>query len=171
MDKKEQKQFHLDKTLKGFTYNVIGVTLPFLLSLLPIILFGKYHAVVNFLDQGEFLLFSAGLYTTSFFLYEENSTSVVKKTDKILKNLSLWLLVICAALYAIIYCVELFVQFKISVDLIFLRLFSLALFGIAVWSVFRSIYIDYQKLIPNIDVQKKSGSDVEDIMSQLPKEK
>lgn len=165
---KKKKSDHLERTIKGFTYNIGGVILPFILSLLPIILFSKYEAIWEFLDQGEFLLFSAGLYTTSFFLYGENSNSITKMTDKILKNLSLWLLIVCAALYAIVYCIDLFHGFHLDVNLLFLRLISVCLFGLAALSVYRSLYIDYLKIIPSVDVQKKSKSDVDDIMNQLP---
>ena len=72
MRMESQKKIHLEKTLKGFTYNVLGVILPFILSLFPIFILGKYEAIWTFLDQGQFLLFGAGLYTSSIFLFDEN---------------------------------------------------------------------------------------------------
>lgn len=169
MNNQINKKFRIEKTWKGFFYNIGGVVLPFILSLLPIILFRKYEAIWEFLDEGQFLLFSAGLYTTSFYIYGENSNSVVEKTDKILKNISVFFLIICSAFYAVIYCIELFHNFPIQINTAFIRVASAFLFVGAVWSVFRSLYIDNLRTIPSVNITEKSKSGVDDIMNQLPK--
>ena len=58
-----QKAIHFEKTLKGFSYSVLGY-FTFILSLIPIIILKKYDAIYTFLDQGQFLLFGAGLYNS-----------------------------------------------------------------------------------------------------------
>lgn len=171
MNNSDKRKLHREKTWKAFFYNIGGVILPFILSLLPILLFNRYEAIWEFLDEGEFLLFSAGLYTTSFYIYGENGNSVTMKTDKILKNVSVLLLIVCAAFYAVIYCVKLFHNFPLDLNTPFLRIASILLFIGAVWSVYRSLYIEYLKIIPRINVPEQSKSNVEDIMSQLPNEK
>jgi len=164
----EKNTIHIEKTLKAFFYNIGGVILPFILSLFPIILFNKYDAIWEFLDEGEFLLFSAGLYTTSFYIYGENTNSIKEKTDKILKNISVLLLILCATLYAVIYCIKLFHNFSLNLNTPFLRIISILLFSGAVWSLYRSLYIDYLKATPQVNITEENKANVDDIMKQLP---
>lgn len=161
------KKSHLEKTFKAFSYNILGVILPFILSLLAILVLKKYAAIWSFLDQGQFLLFGAGLYTTSIFLFGENRVSISKKRDKIMSNLSFWLLIVCSALYAIIYCLDLVKSDAFSVNTTFIRFSSLLLFSISIFSVYRSLYIDFLSSYPDIDVKGKSKEGVEDIMKNL----
>ncbi|MDP2235401.1 MAG: hypothetical protein Q8J88_03100 [Bacteroidales bacterium] len=164
---KNQKRIHLEKTIKGFSYNVIGVILPFILSLIPIFILGKYNAIWTFLDQGQFLLFGAGLYTSSIFLFGENGQSIRRATDKILSNLSLWFLIICSAFYAIIYCLDLINNDSYSMNTAFIRWASILLFAVSVFSVYRSLFIDFLKSYPEVDIKEESKKGVDNILKQL----
>ncbi|HKR05648.1 MAG TPA: hypothetical protein VJY62_13520 [Bacteroidia bacterium] len=162
-----QKRIHLEKTIKGFSYNIIGVILPFILSLIPIFILNKQDAIWKFLDEGQFLLFGAGLYTSSIFLFGENRDSIRKTKDKILSNLSLWFLIICSSFYAIIYCLDLINNTTNVLNTYFIRCGSLFLFVISVISVYRSIYIDFLKSYPEVDIKEESKKGVDDILKQL----
>lgn len=162
-----QKKIHLEKTIKGFSYNIMGVTLPFILSLIPIFVLNKYDAIWTFFDEGQFLLFAAGLYTSSIFLFGENKQSIVKTKDKILSNLVMWFLIISASFYAIIYCLNLIENKSFVLNIFFIRGTSTFLFIVSVFSIFRSIYIDFLKSYPEIDIKKESKKGVDDIINQL----
>lgn len=163
----QQKKIHSDKTLKAFSYNVLGVILPFILSLLPIIILGQYVAIWSFLDEGDFFLFGAGLFTTSVLLFSENNSAIRETQDKLLSNLSFWLLIICSAFYAIIYCLNIVNRNDLKLDLYFIRWSSLILFSIAVYSVYRSLYIDQLRTYPQVDVKKISKEGVDEILKNL----
>jgi len=162
-----QKRIHLEKTIKGFTYNVIGVILPFILSLIPIFILSKYDAILTFLDKGQFLLFGAGLYASSIFLFGENRSSIRKTKDKILSNLVIWFLIICSTFYAIIYCLDLINNSAYSLNTGFIRGASIVLFIISVISIYRSIYIDFLKSYPEVDIKEESKKGVDNILKQL----
>jgi hypothetical protein len=162
-----RKAIHFEKTLKGFSYNVLGVILPFILSLIPIVILKKYDAIYTFLDQGQFFLFGAGLYTSSIFLFGENKSSIRKLRDKLLSNLSFWLLIISSAFYAIIYCLDLLKELGFSLNIFFIRASSFILFGIAVISIYRGVFIDFLKTYPEVDVKEESKKEVDHIMDQL----
>jgi hypothetical protein len=162
-----QKRIHLDKTIKGFSYNVIGIILPFILSLIPIFILGKHNAIWTFLDKGQFLIFGAGLYTSSIFLFGENRHSIRRTKDKILSNLSLWFLIICSAIYAIIYCLDLINNESYTMNTTFIRWASILLFAISVFSVYRSLLIDSLKSYPEVDIKEESKKGVDNILNQL----
>ena len=163
----DQKRIHLEKTIKGFSYNVIGVILPFILSLIPSFILGEYNAIWTFLDQGQFLLFGAGLYTSSIFLFGENKQSVRRTKDKILSNLSFWFLIICSAFYAIIYCLDLINREANLMNTAFIRWTSILLFVISIFSVYRSLFIDFLKSYPEVDIKEESKKGVDNIIKQL----
>lgn len=163
----QQKKTHWEKTMKAFSYNVLGIILPFILSLLPIVVLRQYGAIWSFLDEGDFFLFGAGLFTTSVLLFGENNISIREKQDKVLSNLSFWLLIICSAFYAIIYCLNIVNKDELRLDLYFIRCSSLLLFSIAVYSVYRSLYIDQLRTYPSIDVKKVSKEEIDDILKNL----
>lgn len=167
MDDQQIEKIHIEKTLKAFSYNVLGVIFPFILSLLPILILRQYAAIWSFLDEGDFFLFSAGLFTTSIFLFSENNPSINEKSDKLLSNLSLWLLIICSAFYAIIYCLNIVNRDDLKLDLRFIRCSSLILFSIAVYSVYRSLFIDQLRIYANVDVKKSSKEGVDEILKNL----
>ncbi|ACF10803.1 hypothetical protein Cpar_0380 [Chlorobaculum parvum NCIB 8327] len=162
-----QTRIHFEKTLKGFSYNVIGVILPFILSLIPIFVLGKYNAIWTFLDQGQFLLFGAGLYTTSIFLFGENQASIRHDIDKILNNISVWFLIICSSFYAIIYCLDLIKHDALSINTSFIRWTSVLLFFVSIISVYRSLFIDFLKTYPDVDIKEESKKGVDNILKEL----
>ena len=118
-------------------------------------------------DQGQFLLFGAGLYTSSIFLFGENKGSIRKLKDKLLSNLSFWLLIISSAFYAIIYCLDLLKEQAFSLNIVFIRVTSIILFSIAVISIYRGVFIDFLKTYPEVDVKEESKKEVDHIMDQL----
>ncbi len=162
-----QKTVHLEKTVKAFTYNLMGVTLPFLLSLIPIFILSKFESLWVFIDQGNFLLFGAGLYTTSLYLYGENANSIKLTKDKVLFNLSLWLLIVSSAIYAIIYGLTLIPELTIKLNLGFIRLMSFLLFSVSIYSVYRSLFVDILKTYPDVNIKEVSKKGVDDILSKL----
>ncbi|MET3978517.1 hypothetical protein ABIB62_001086 [Mucilaginibacter sp. UYP25] len=160
------KKNHLQKTIKALSYNVLGVILPFILSLIPILILKKYDKIEAFLDEGEFLIFAAGLYTGALFLFGENSNSIKKGYDKFLSATCLWLLIICSSSYAIIYCLQILDVFK-NIDLSFIRIYSIIIFSIAVLASYRSVFIDFLKIYPQIDVEQISKQDVDNIVNNI----
>lgn len=160
------ENIHLEKTWKSFFYTVIGVTLPFLLSLIPIITLSEYKKIVSFLDDGQFLLFGAGLYTSSHFLFTENSKSVKLKKDKVLCNIVFWALIFCSSFYAILYLVQI-IDYKSTINLLFVRIGSVILYFLAIYSIYRGIYVDSLKVYPEIDIKKETKQEVDNILDQL----
>lgn len=162
-----QKRLHLEKTIKAFSYNFMGVTLPFILSLISIFILSKFESLWAFVDQGNFLLFAAGFYTSSLYVFGENQNSLREKKDKILLNLSLWLLIISSAIYAIIYGLTLTSNLHTELNTCFIRLMSFLLFVVSAYSAYRSIFIDLLKTYPEVDVEKESQKGVDDILNDL----
>jgi len=154
----------LHRTLKVFFYNVLGVILPFLLSLIPMFILSKTEEISSFLDQGQFFLFSAGLLTSSILMFGENRDFIKTDFDKFLNFISFWLLIFCSAFYAIIYCLSLI---KIPMYTAFIRSSSIILFIIAIVSIYRSVFIDSIKIKPKIDVKKESDNEINSIMETL----
>lgn len=164
----EKKKNHIEKTIKGFSYSVLGTILPMILATIPALLFNEGGKLWKFLDEGEVLLFGAGLFTSALFLFGENKPSLKKRGDKILSNLSLWLLIVCSAFYAILYTVEIFGDEYLSkMNYLFIRCTSVALFLISMIAVYRSTFIEFKKVYTYVDVKKKSEAGVEGIMDQL----
>jgi hypothetical protein len=145
----------------------MGVILPFILSLFGIMLFGKYEAIWTFLDQGQFLLFGAGLYTSSIFLFQENKKSVRQTKDKVLSIASVWLLIFCSGLYATIYSYGLLDNVSDTMNAIFIRITSVIFFIISLVSVYRSLFIDFLKVYPDVDIKDESKKGVDNILKQL----
>ncbi len=163
---KDQKTIHLEKSIKTFSYTFGGTILPLIIALFAMLLLNRNSEFWKFLDKGDVLIFSAGLYSTAWFLFSENSTSVRDKKDKILWNLSILFLIICSALYAIVYSVSITQNSETILNIGFLRTVSCILFAISTIAVWRSIFID-QKKFPSPDIQASSASGVSDIMDQL----
>lgn len=160
------KQNHLEKTWKSFSYSVLGITLPFILSLIPILILKDYQEILAFFDDGQFLIFGAGLFTSSYFLFTENYKSIEKKRDKFLSNFCFWALIICSSFYAIIYCLKIS-EINLKVDLVLIRSSSIILYLVAIYTIFRSIYIDSLNTYPEVDVKAESIKEVDNIIGQL----
>lgn len=153
------------KAIKTFAYTIGGTLLPLVIAFFALPLFDKTSEFLKFFDKGDFLIFSAGLYTTAWLLYSESAAFIKEKKDKILSNLSILNLIICSAIYAIIYSFNLAHNEKYVVNLVFLRIASLSLFVISVFAVWRSIYIN--KLYTETDARASSNTEVQDIIDQL----
>ncbi|WP_299579537.1 hypothetical protein [Mucilaginibacter sp.] len=166
MDPTNKPRFQ--KTLKIFFYNVLGIILPFLLSLIPIMILNKTDMIYSFLDQGQFFLFSAGLLTSAILIFSENRSAIKLNFDKFLDFISIWLLIFCSAFFAIIYCLSLIdLPPCYPIAKWFIRSTSLILFIIALISIYRSVYIDSIKVNAKVDVKTKSANEIESLMGKL----
>lgn len=162
----EQKEPNAtQKAIKSFAYTIGGTLLPLIIALFALPLMDKTSEFLKFFDKGDVLIFSAGLYTTAWLLYSESAAFIKERNDKILSNLSILFLIICSAIYAIIYSFNLAHNGQYEVNLLFLRISSSLLFAISVLAVWRSIYIN--KLYSETDTRSSSNSEVQDIMNQL----
>jgi len=170
---KTKLQEHKDKTQIGFFYSIAGVTLPFLLSLLGIAMINKYEFVVSFVDDGQFLLFSAGLLTSAYYILrdEENQRSLAKssiKNKKVLNHATVLLLIVSSVMYALLYFVQIS-DAAINLNVWFIRASSLLLFSFSCYASYNSIFVDFLKVYPPVDVKKESTMGVNNIMDQLGK--
>lgn len=162
------KKNHLEKTFKSFSHSVLGITLPFLLSLIPIFIVKDYCQIMTFLDDGQFLIFGAGLFTSAYFLFTENYKSVIKRRDKLLSGICFWAIIACSAFYSILYALKI-TKFNLPIDFVLIRLSSILLFVLAMYTFYRSIHIDFLKLYPEVDVKAESVKEVDSIIDQLNK--
>lgn len=163
----KNKDIHLERTNKRFISNVMGVTLPFILSLFPIILLKKYSYIFSFFDDGQFLIFGASLFTISLFLMNDNRPSIVKKSDKRINNLLFWALIFCAAFYAIIYTLNL-IEYEGEIATYFLRISSIGLYLFAIYALYRSVYLDILRS-PSVDISMGNKTDIDEIIKKLEK--
>jgi Kef-type K+ transport system membrane component KefB len=171
MDNSTIKKQHKEKTLTGFLYSIFGVTLPFLLSLIGILMIKKYENIVSFIDDGQILLFSAGLLTSAYYIFreEENQRSLKKsnlKFDRLISHFTIVFLIISSVMYAILYT---FSISKVDFDLStwFIRITSVIIFCFAIYAAYSSTYVDFLKVYPVVDVKKESTKGVKDIMDKL----
>ena len=154
----------MEKSLKSFFYNLSGVILPFLISLLVLSFFMKLDMISSFLDEGDTLLFSAGLYTTSWYMFNENKHKTRTSFDKVLSHLTLLFLIFSSSLYAIVYSRALLIGYQIPYSIPFIRISSSVLFTVSIIALYRSTYIA-ENPVPNIE--GTSASDVKEIMDEL----
>ncbi|MDA3945048.1 MAG: hypothetical protein PF694_16080 [Bacteroidetes bacterium] len=164
-------RLHNEKTWTGFLYSIFGVTLPFILSLIGILIIKKYEHIVSFIDDGQFLLFSAGLLTSAYYIFrdEENQRSLNKsalKIDRLTSHLTIIFLIITSVMYAILYSIGIS-HSSIDLNVWFIRIASVLIFSFAVYASFSSIYVDFLKVYPNVDIGKESKKGVSDIMDKL----
>lgn len=162
---------HHEKTWTGFFYSFFGVTLPFFLSIIGIFIFRKYDHIISFIDDGQFLIFSAGLLTSAYYIFndEENKKSLKKtnlKFDRVVSHLTIGFLIVTSAMYAFLYTIEIsYTSFDLNVW--FIRIASLMILGFAIYASYSSIYVDFLKVYPDIDIEKESKKGVKDIMDKL----
>jgi hypothetical protein len=162
---------HNEKTWIGFFYSIFGVTLPFILSLIGILIIGKYDHIVSFIDDGQIFLFSAGLLTSAYYIFsdEENQKSLKKlplRHVKLVNHLTIAFLIVTSVIYAILYSIGIS-HSNIDLNTWFIRISSVIIFAFATYASFSSIYIDFMKVYPVIDVERESKKGVEDIMNKL----
>lgn len=164
-------KLHNEKTWTGFLYSIFGVTLPFILSLIGILIIKKFEHIVSFIDDGQFLLFSAGLLTSAYYIFrdEENQRSLKKsvlKFDRLTSHLTIFFLIITSVMYAILYSIGIS-HSAIDLNVWFIRIASVVIFAFAAYASFSSIYVDFLKVYPDVDVKMESKKGVSDIMDKL----
>lgn len=157
---------HFEKTIKGFSYNVLGVILPFILSLIAILILRKYEKIWAFIDDGNLFLFGAGLYTASIYLFGENKNEIKEGIDKFLSNLSFWFLIISSAFYCIIYCLMLLDKSKVANE-VFVRTCSILFFLLSTIAMYRSVSIDALKTYQDVNIERENQKGVADILDKL----
>lgn len=162
---------HSVKTWTGFLYSIFGVTLPFILSLIGILIIKKYEHIVSFIDDGQILLFSAGLLASTYYILrdDENQKSHKKSPLKgigLVNHLTIVFLMISSVMYAILYSFGIS-RASIDLNIWFIRISSVIIFLFSAYASFSSIYIDFLKVYPIIDVKKESTQAVQDIMDKL----
>lgn len=168
---KSINNLHSEKTLTGFFYSIFGVTLPFFLSLIGIMMINKYEVVISFIDDGQILLFAAGLLTSAYYIFrdEENQKSLKKSTIKgagLVSHLTIVFLIFTSVMYAILYTLGIS-NSALDINVWFIRLSSIIIFGFAIYAAYSSIYVDFLKVYPIVDVKAASTKGVKDIMEKL----
>lgn len=178
MTDNEFKKWHSRKTWRSFFYSLIGVTLPFFLSLICIIMIRKYEFIISFVDDGQFLLFSVGLLTSAFYIFREDEnqkeirdlTLTIRGKSFRLENLGdfiMFFLLFSSVIYALLYTFTLIDISFLPVNIWFVRIASLLIFGFSLFSIFKGIQVDYYNKSPKVDIQKESKKGVDDILQQL----
>lgn len=162
---------HREKTWTGFLYSIFGVTLPFLLSLIGIMMIKKYEHIISFIDDGQILLFSAGLLTSAYYIFRdsENQMSLKKSAlsfDRFVNHLTIVFLIITSVMYAILYSISIS-HTSIDLNMWFIRISSVLIFIFAIYASYTSIYVDFLKIYPIVDVKKESTQAVNDLVDKL----
>ncbi len=164
------KKLHKEKTWTGFLYSIFGVTLPFFLSLIGIVMITKYDYVISFIDDGQFLLFAAALLTSAYYIFRDNenqkSLRKSKRGDRLVSHLTIIFLIFTSVMYAILYTIGIS-NSEFNLNIWFIRLSSIVIFGFAVYATYISTYIDFLKVYPIVDVKKESTQEVKNIMDKL----
>ncbi len=170
-------KLHTEKTWTGFFYSLIGVTLPFTLSLIGILIIKKYDFIVSFIDDGQILLFAVGLLSSAFYIFrdESNQKSLKKaklKIDRLISHFTILFLIVSAVMYAIIYSFTLMeteatIATDITINTWFIRISSVLIFIFALYASYSSIYVDFLKVYPIVDVKKESTKGVKDLLDKL----
>lgn len=178
MTDNEFRNWHSRKIWRSFFYSLLGVTLPFFLSLIAIFTISKYEFIVSFLDDGQILLFSVGLLTSAFYIFREddNQKEVQKlklniaKREIRLENLGdfvMIFLLFSSVIYAILYIFQIITP-AIAINIWFIRIASILIFLFSLFAIFQGIRVDYLNKVPKVDVRKESEKGVNDILDQLP---
>lgn len=169
--KDEIKKIHAEKTWTGFLYSIFGVTLPFFLSLIGILIISKYDYIISFIDDGQILLFAAGLLTSAYYVFrdEDNQRSLKKselKLYRLISHLTIIFLIFTSVTYAILYTIVIS-NSEFNINIWFIRLSSFVIFLFSAYAAYSSIYVDFLKLYPIVDVKKESTKGIENIMDKL----
>jgi len=165
------KKLHKEKTWIGLLYSIFGITLPFFLSLIGIMMINKYEFVISFVDDGQILLFAAGLLTSAYYIFRDdgNQTSLRQsklKIDRLVSHLTIVFLIFTSAIYAILYTIGIS-NSALDINVWFIRISSLIIFAFSVYAAYSSIYVDFLKVYPIIDVKEESTKEVQNIMDKL----
>ena len=136
-----KKKIYLQKAFNATYWSVLGTILPFILGSIILLTFSKAYTIINFVDRGDFCLYSAGLLSSSLFLLSDNKDHTRNSLNIILYPASFLLIIISAALYCSIFIREnLFTdQNSINVSYCFVRVVSFILLGLSLIIVFKSL--------------------------------
>jgi len=165
-DKKAKIEYN-KKFYRALNYNILGVVLPFILSLIPIALLFDFSSIFEFIYQGNFLLFSASFYTTAIYLLNENKYEIENKIDVFFELYSVWLLIISSSTYAILYFSQLAEVVIENLGYWFVIILSITLFIVALFALYRSLSLELMKHKPEVNVEKMSKEGVDDIIESL----
>lgn len=148
-------------------YNIMGVVLPFIISVIIVSIFSEVTLIWQFIDQGNFLLFSASFYTTSIYLFRENQNSIQDEKDFWLDLLAIWILVILASIYGVLYFMQINNTDLSDTKIVILRVLSLIIFFKSIYSLYRGFRLDNLNRVPKIDVEKHSKGEIDNIVNNL----
>jgi hypothetical protein len=158
------------KVYSMFFHTAIGVILPSIIAAILLILICKTKYLINFIDNGDLCIYSAALFVSASFLFKENNNSIDNKIDNFLSEFLQYFLVLAAIMYGGIYLLHNLaynIDKLIKINITYIRVVSILLFILALFSVYRSISLNYKSIFPNIDVEKESKENVNDIMEKL----
>jgi len=161
------------KAVRTLITNLSGSLLPTFIALLILMLFKKSSLIIQLGDKGDFLLYSAGLYTSSLYLLNDNKNDL-KEIDNYLQIFAIFMIGCTSAIYGTLYASsnvfneKMLELIKISINIGFIRYSSLCFFICAIGVGLRAIYIDTKKYARLVDVRAESRQDVNSIMNQLP---
>lgn len=174
----EFQKWHSRKTLRSFFYSILGVILPFLLSLIGIMIISKYEYIISFLDDGQVLLFSVGLLTSAFYIFREDEN--VKEVRQLKLKLFKWkirlenlgdfvmiFLLFSSVIYAILYIFQIITP-SVNINISFIRIVSILIFLFSLFAIFQGIRVDNLNKYPKVDVRKESQKGVNNILDKLP---
>ena len=143
-----------------------GIILPFIAGVIALAVGRKIADIMVFIDRGDFLIYSTALFSTSFFLYTENSKSIGSTLDRWISVSLLYILIICSIIYGGCFLLT-SLELNEKINITFLRISSFLLFGASVYTLIRSIKLDFKKIYPIIDVSDQSKVDVEILVKEM----
>lgn len=167
--KKDIKKEYYERTNNAFLHTVVGCVLPFLIASILLIMISKSDKILQFLDKGDFCIYSAALFSTSIYLFNENEQDIRSRFDKWLYSVLNYLLLFAAVIYGAIYLIETLnsASSVISINFWIVRVFSIALFIFSLISVYRSLLIQKKAIFPEVNVESESKKDINQIMKEL----
>ncbi len=128
----------------------------------------KSQSIIDFVDKGDFCLYSAGLLSSAIFILTDNKENIKKWHNHILYPFSFFLIAVAAALYLAIYIAgDVFKDTKINISSSFVRWTSMILIILSMIVILRSLIIDFRYRPKKVDVAKKQHEAVQDIMDKL----
>jgi len=164
-----KKKQYITKAITASFWTILGTVLPLILGSIILLAYSQSSKLIGFVDRGDFCIYSAGLLSSSLFILSDNKENIKKWHNSILYPSTFVLILIAAALYCAIYIGGdlLKEQNNIVISTYFVRSISYFLILSSIIITYRSLIIDFKARPPKIDVVKKSGEDVQDIMNQL----
>ncbi|MFC0516512.1 hypothetical protein ACFFGT_20060 [Mucilaginibacter angelicae] len=164
-----KKKQYITKAFNASFWTILGAVLPLILGSIILFACSQSSKWIGFVDRGDFCIYSAGLLSSSLFVLSDNKEHIKKWHNSILYPSTFVLIIIAATLYCAIYIVgELLKdQNSIVISVHFVRYMSFSLILLSIIITYRSLIIDFKARPPKVDVVKKSGEEVQNIMNQL----